>query len=641
MDPVFRTMLGNRVPKAGDSRPFRYGTAILVVALVFVVRLELQPVLESRAPFLLFTFSVMVSAWYGGFGPGLLATILGTAVGFYFFLIPTSGWMAADRVDSVLILLSVFTGVAISILSGSMYSARARAENAALALRHSEERYRRIVETANEGILLTDPEGRATFSNQTMASMLGSSIEQILGRPIEEFVVQEDRAAVAALVERRRQGVGDRLDFRLRRSDGSELWTLMSASPVFGDQGEFLGSLAMVSDVTERRRANEALRESEHQLKLSLQSANAATLEWNLVTRKMSWSDEHFRLFGIEPGGFEPTTGAWIDRLHPEDRERVRSALVRAEEDRSDVNIEYRIVLPDLGVRWVHTRGQVFFNERGRAERMLGVVMDITERKKFESEREEMRLREQAARDREQATRVEAARKSQEFKSAVLDAVAHDMKTPLTAIKAAVTCLLSNASGGMKENSELLCVINEETDRMNSLVTDAIEAARVEVGRLQLEKGPHHLKEAISAALDEIKHKARGREVQVQLGKPLAPADIDLQLVKHVFKQLLDNAIKYSPEGTPLKIACRPSGDRIIIDVADSGPGIPKEEQIRIFEEFYRAPTQRKRASGTGMGLFIAKRIVDAHGGKIWVTSRPGFGSIFHVALPVYRRTVS
>ncbi len=118
--PGARGKRGTSARQLNRTRPFRYGTAMLVVAFVFFVRLELQPVLESRAPFLLFTFSVMVSAWYGGFGPGLLATVLGTAVGFYFFLNPVAGWMTADKVDSLLILLSVLTGVAISLLSGSM-----------------------------------------------------------------------------------------------------------------------------------------------------------------------------------------------------------------------------------------------------------------------------------------------------------------------------------------------------------------------------------------------------------------------------------------------------------------------------------------------------------------------------------------
>jgi PAS domain S-box-containing protein len=614
---------------------------VLAVALVFVVREEMRHALGSRAPFLPFTLSVMVSAFYGGLGPGLLATVLGTVAGFGFFLLPFEPRFVAGEVDWLQFVLSILIGVVISILSESMHAARARAEQNAQALRDSEERYRRIVETSNEGIWLTNRDARTTFVNQSMADMLGSTPEEMSGRFLTDFVFEEERADVAAVLERGKHGIGDKLDFRLRRSDGTELWTLFSASPVFGDQGEYIGALAMVSDVSARRRTNEALRESEHQLKLSLKAANAATLEWNLATRKMSWSDQHYRLFDSEPGGFEPSADSWIDRIHPDDRERVRAAMISAAEQRTDVNIEYRILRSDKEIRWVNTRGQIFCDASGRAERMLGVVLDITERKKIEREREEIRIREQAARAREEIAKAEAARRSQEFKSAVLDSVAHEMKTPLTSIKAAVTCLLGRNSDPRRPNAELLTVIDEETDRLTRMATEAIDAARLEVGKLKLQRGPHFVRETISAALEEIRPKALGRKVQICLPEVIAPADIDFQLVKQVFKQLLENAIKYSPEGSPLTISCESSGDAIVTDVVDSGPGIPEEEQTRIFEEFYRVSGGQEQASGMGMGLFIAKRIVDAHGGRIWVTSGPGSGAAFHVSLPAYGRNVS
>jgi PAS domain S-box-containing protein len=616
-------------------------TAVLAVMMVFIVRLEMRHILGSRAPFLLFTLSVMVSAWYGGVGPGLLATVLGTVAGFSFLRHPFDHRFGAGEVDWLQFVISILIGVAISILSESMHAARTHAERNAQALYASEERYRRMVETANEGIWLSDQNARTTFVNQSMADMLGCAPEEMSGRPLTDFVFEEDQADAIALLARRRKGVGDTLDVRLRRSDGREVWTLFSASPVFGDRGEYIGALAMVSDVSERRRANEALRESEHQLKLSLRAANAATLEWNLATRKMSWSDHYYRLLGAEPGGFEPSADTWIDRIHPDDRERVRAAMIGAAEHRSDVNIEYRIVRSGGVIRWVNTRGQIFCDARGRAERMLGVVLDITERKKIEREREKIRVREQAARAREEIAKAEAARKSQEFKSAILDSVAHDMKTPLTSIKAAVTCLLGKKLELRKPIAELLSVIDEETDRLTRMATEAIDAARLEVGKLTLQKGPHNVRETISAALEEVKPKTLGRRVLMRLPEAVAPADIDFQMVKQVFKQLLENALKYSPAGSPLTISCRSSGNTIETEVADLGPGIPEEEQMRIFEEFYRVPGGQGHTTGMGMGLFIAKRIVDAHGGKIWVTSKPGSGSAFHVSLPVYGRSLS
>ncbi len=610
--------------------------ALLSVVLVFILRYELQPLLGERSPFLLFTLSVMVSAWYGGLGPGLVATALGTCVGFYFFLVPTDTWNLAYKIDWMPTLLSFGIGIAISILSGSMHTARHKAEQSALALRESEARHRRIVETANEGIWLMDPHTRTTFSNQSMADMLGFSVGEMAERPVADFLFGEDVAKVETLFERWKRGISDRLDIRLKHRNGSELWTHISACPVCGDTGEFLGILVMVNDVTQHRRADNALRESEHQLRLSLRAANAATWEWCIATGRVFWSDEHYRLFGEEPGAFEPSQEGWLNRVHSDDRVQVRAQLERAIQQRREVNIDYRIVLPDSNLKWVNCRGQVYSDARGRAERVLGVVMDITERRKIETEREQIRAREMAAHALEQAARTEAARKGQELKSAMLDALAHDMKTPLTSIKAAVTCLLAGNSDGSPQRHELLGLVNEETDRLNRLVSNAIDTARLEAGALQLQRGPHYVRETIYAALKEIGSGTAGRAVNFQISGAPAPADIDFRMITQVFKQLLDNAVKYSPEGSPLTISCRSSDENVVVDVSDLGSGIATEEQSKIFDEYYRSPASSNPSAGTGMGLSIAKRIIDAHGGRIWVTSQPGTGSVFHVSLPIY-----
>jgi len=128
-----------------------------------------------------------------------------------------------------------------------------------------------------------------------------------------------------------------------------------------------------------------------------------------------------------------------------------------------------------------------------------------------------------------------------------------------------------------------------------------------------------------------------GRSVEVRLQDDLPPADVDFDFVQQVLKLLLDNGVKYSPEGSPLTVSARAGEDRIVISVADRGSGIPEAEQLRIFDKFFRAREHRFRVPGTGMGLAIAKGIVEAHGGKIWVTSEPGQGSVFSFSLPVYR----
>jgi two-component system sensor histidine kinase KdpD len=239
------------------------------------------------------------------------------------------------------------------------------------------------------------------------------------------------------------------------------------------------------------------------------------------------------------------------------------------------------------------------------------------------------------ARTLEEASRAEAARQSEVLKSALLDALAHDFKTPLTSIKAAVTSLLGQPRADAEH--ELMTIINEEADRLNHLVAEVLEMVRIEAGKLHLEKRPQDVSEIVGAALAELKPVLHDRPVEVRMQDALPAADVDFDFVQQVLKQLLDNALKYSPSGSPLTISARAGEGRIVVSVADRGSGIAEEEQIRVFDKFFRAREHRFRVPGTGMGLAIAKGIVEAHGGKIWVTSEPGQGSVFSFSLPVHR----
>jgi len=239
------------------------------------------------------------------------------------------------------------------------------------------------------------------------------------------------------------------------------------------------------------------------------------------------------------------------------------------------------------------------------------------------------------ARALEEASHAEAARKSEVLKSALLDALAHDFRTPLTSVKAAVTSLLGRDRPA--EDRELLTIINEEADRLNRLVAEILEMVRIEAGKLHPEKHPHDVAEMIHSALAELEPALCDRPVEVRLQNDLPQAEVDFDFVQQVLKQLLDNALKYSPPRSPLTVSARAGEGRIVISVADRGSGIPEAEQMRIFDKFFRAREHRFRVPGTGMGLAIAKGIVEAHGGKIWVTSEPGQGSVFSFSLPVYR----
>jgi two-component system sensor histidine kinase KdpD len=235
----------------------------------------------------------------------------------------------------------------------------------------------------------------------------------------------------------------------------------------------------------------------------------------------------------------------------------------------------------------------------------------------------------------ETLTRAEAARESEKLRSALLDSVTHEFRTPLTAIKLSVTTLLSPDPVTSDARQELLTVINEETDRLNRLVGEAAEMAQLDAQQVELRRESHNVRDMVDEALEKSKQGLAGRQVNIEIPQQLPPVRVDLERVAEVLVQLLENAVKYSPGGTPLTITAEQKGKMVSISVADRGPGIDDMEQPLVFEKFYRGRDQRYRVQGTGMGLAIAKAIVEAHGGTIGVTSQLGSGSVFYFTVPV------
>jgi len=235
----------------------------------------------------------------------------------------------------------------------------------------------------------------------------------------------------------------------------------------------------------------------------------------------------------------------------------------------------------------------------------------------------------------EAVNRAEVAKQSEELKSTLLDAIAHEFKTPLTSIKAVTTDLLSGAPDDLhKHQRELIGIVDESTDRLSKLVTDAIQLARIEGGTFRLNPGVYFPSSLIFGAVRQMKSMMDDRNVEVSASDDLPLVRVDGELIQMVITHLLDNALKYSPSTSPILISAGVEGNEVIIHVADHGPGISDEEQSRIFEKFYRGNSER-HLRGTGMGLAIAREIIRAHDAEIWVTSRPGQGSVFSFTLPI------
>jgi two-component system sensor histidine kinase KdpD len=238
-------------------------------------------------------------------------------------------------------------------------------------------------------------------------------------------------------------------------------------------------------------------------------------------------------------------------------------------------------------------------------------------------------------RGQEAASRAEAARQSEELKSTLLDAIAHEFKTPLTSIKAAASTLLSTPAPKPEEQRELVTIVDEETDRLGRLVTEVTQMARIEAGKIQLDRKLYSVADLVSAALRQVKPTTNGRQITVEAAENLPLVNVDAGLIELAIRQLLDNALKYSTPGSPLSVVARRSESALIIAVRDHGPGIPERHLARIFERFYRGPGAERKAIGAGMGLAITREILRAHDGDVSVKSQPGEGSEFSLSLPL------
>jgi K+-sensing histidine kinase KdpD len=239
----------------------------------------------------------------------------------------------------------------------------------------------------------------------------------------------------------------------------------------------------------------------------------------------------------------------------------------------------------------------------------------------------------------EQASQAEALKQSEKLKSALLDAVTHDLRTPLASIKASITTLIDEAQGRTEDDQpvsldaasrfEMLEIINEESDRLNRFIGGLIEMARIEAGELGLRRRWGPIDEMVSAAIARADPVTQRHFVRIDIEKELPVVRVDERAVSEVVYTLVDNAAKYSPEGSSIRINARRAGEEVIqVEVEDNGCGIPPEFRERVFEKFFRATRDgditTHQPSGTGMGLAIAKGIVEAHQGKIWI--EPGTG---------------
>ena len=238
------------------------------------------------------------------------------------------------------------------------------------------------------------------------------------------------------------------------------------------------------------------------------------------------------------------------------------------------------------------------------------------------------------ARVQDLTSQVEAARQSEKLRTTLLDAMEHEFKTPLTSIMAATTAFLADPNQPPESRTELVRIADEEAKRLKDLINESLEVARLDADHIHVQPEPSNVGEIVREAVAAMRSQIDSRPIEIVCDDQSYTIPVDRRLVKLAIKQLLDNALKYSPPATPVAIRVESSNGVISVAITNSGNGIPVQEQHRIFERLYRSPSVQHQITGSGLGLSIAQDIVRAHHGDLTVTSRPG-ETTFRLTLPI------
>ena len=600
------------------------------MALATAARLALNPLLGDLFPFAMLFLAVLVSAWFGGRGPALAATVLGAASA-AFLLLPTMSanpFQDSRMVAGLGFYLLVATGIA--ALGGRMHGARLRAERdmaaqrrAESARRESEERFRLFMENLPGLAWIKDREGRYVYANDAAVSAFGKSRGDLYGRTDEE-IFPPRTAAQFRENDLRAMGSpsGVQIVETLAQEDGRMHHSVVSKFPIPGPSGDVPLVGGMAIDITEHRIAEETLRESEERLRLALDAGRMGSWEWQIGSHRVTWSPGLEAIHGLEPGSFEGTFEAYQSDIHPEDREYVLDSLRKTLQEGKEHRIEYRIVLPDGTVRWVEGRGNLIRSEDGRPSRMVGVCMDIDERKRHAVET---------------ARLYDALREADRRKDEFLALLGHELRNPLAPISNALQIMkLPGTDPAITVRARDM--IERQVEHLVRLVDDLLDMSRIVRGRVELRREPVELAAVVARAIETSQPvlDAEGHTVALSIAPEPVWVNGDLLRLAQVVSNLLHNAAKFTDRGGKITLSAAREDGHAVVRVADTGAGVVPEIRERIFDMFYQGARGEGSRGGLGIGLSVVRGLTELHGGTVEVRSEgAGRGSEFIVRLPL------
>ena len=495
------------------------------------------------------------------------------------------------------------------------------------ALLESEEKFRNIFENSPVGISLVDTDYRIITSNASLCDMLGYYHFELTGKTFEEITHPEDIDINTSLVEKlfKDEIPSYKLEKRYITKNGETIWGNLTVSLIRDTKRNLLFGLGIVENITERKRAENALIKSEERYSLAQQAANIGSWDWNIITDELDWSDNIEPMFGFIKGKLDKSYTAFLMCVHPDDRKFVAGSVQSALYDNKDYKIEHRIVWPDGSVHWLQESGDVYRDETGSPIRMLGVVADISDRKEAEKKRED------AIKLTEKSSRLISV-------GTLAAGIAHEIRQPLTALKIKIdTLLFTNERGDefsrkylgekLMEVSIQAMRIDEIIDQMRSLVGENTEQKMEQV----------NINNVINNLLFLLNNQLSQNNITIKLNycEDFLPVTSNRTQIEQILINLISNSIdvlKTQSSGTrTIDIHTRRKNGIAYVKLCDNGPGIPEEIIDHIFDPFF---TTKEPGEGMGLGLAISQNIIQGLGGGITAENNQDGGASFTITLP-------
>ncbi len=605
---------------------------------------------------------------------------------------------------------------------------------------------RSIFDALPFGVAVQSPDGRLIYTNDMAARLLGYARSQTAVRAgnrkiLAKFTIFDDAGnpfpperLPGQLTLKTNKPYEAVIRFR-RNGTSRDRWAKIRSAAIRSPDGSLLGILNAITDYTTLeydRLENRERQERENTLKLALDVARMGLWDWNIVTDEFNWSDGTVPVGNLGKGRYSGTLEKFLNHIYPEDREDVRRLIMQAKRERGKFEAEFRIP-GKPGTRWMYKRGEVLTDGRGRAVRMIGVGIDISNRKETEAlivrsgkkfkaifdsavdgmvitnaglsiiEANSAALRyfaqhtetiigaklpnllDPASRQTFSETWNNAGRatshrgelvmntrsgekkffeysartgflpdrhlfvfhditsrvEEEQRREHLLGLTSHELRTPLASIKAFIALLDRRLSGADSRIREYLKKIDEKTDAVTLLVRDLLDVSRIRDNRFEMYYETFPFDQFLTELLEDLQMTAPTHRITVT-GKTGTVIRADRHRLTQVFTNIIRNAVRYSPGKDRVEVRAEKKSSRILVSIRDHGIGIAKKDFKNVFRLFYKADTDtRTRIYGIGVGLYIAKTIVEQHGGSIWVDSKIGTGSVFYVSLPIKSRRQS